>query len=262
MTKMNTLLAVVEHSTASKTKLVGDYAKFFKTAQGAFHGVKKTFTPREGFPEDPSKMGTTTVVTTVDEKLDWFQQQFSNWLQQVFSLEATNSRGANTVELKVGNISFGQLSAIELMRLKNILTDKSLESVFENIPVRSDAEVWVPTTNPDYSGRAVFETAMLSGVTRTTEKEEVILRDPNLDPAHLPANYQARTTIKNRLIETGDYTVQNFSGEWTQRQRAELLRRRSVLLEAVIEALKKVNDIEVENSRLDVNTFVNYLLKG
>lgn len=262
MTKMNTLLAMVEHSTASKARLIGDYAKFFKTNQGSFRGVKKTFTPREGFPEDPSKMGTTTVVTTVDEKLDWFQQQFSAWLNQVFSLEATNSRGANTVELKVGNVSFGQLSAIELMRLKNILTDKALESVFENIPVRSDSEVWVPTTNPDYSGRAVFETAMLSGVTRTTEKEEVILKDPNIDPAHLPANYQAKTTIKNRLIETGDYTTQNFSGEWTQRQRAELLRRRSVLLEATIEALKKVNDIEVEDSRLNVDNFVNYLLKG
>lgn len=260
--KMNTLLAKVEHSTASFKRLVADYAKFFREKQGMFRGYKKTFTPRDGYFEDPTKMGTSTVATTVDEKFDWFTPQFKRWLTETFSVEATNSRGANTVELVVNGKSFGHLTALELMRLKNLLADKELGEMFACIPVRSDSEVWNPTTDPEYNGRKVFETELIKGVTRTTESEEVILKDPNLDPAHLPSNYVAKSTIKRKTVETGDYTQQNFTGEWTQRQRAELLRRRSDLLAAVIEALKVVNDTEAAQPNLDVDSFVDYLCKG
>lgn len=257
---MNTLLAKVEHSTASIARLFADYANFYKTKQGMFRGYKKTFVPRDGYFEDPSKMGTQVVATTVDEKFDWFSTQFKNWLDQVFSVEATNSQGANTVDLVVEGRVLGSLTALELMRLKSILTSKDFESVFTNIPVRSDSEVWVPTTNPEYNGRRIYETELIKGVTRTTEAEEVILKDPNLDPTKLPANYQARTTVKKRTVETGDYTQQLFTGEWTQRERAELLRRRSLLLEAVIEALKKVNDVEVALPNLRTGDLIEYLL--
>lgn len=260
--KMNTLLAIVDHSTASIGRLFGDYAKFLKEKQGMFRGYKKTYVPRDGYFEDSSKMGTQVVATTVDEKFDWFNAQFKKWLADVFAVEATNAAGAATVEFVVNGISFGNLTALDLMRLKNILTNKDFEAVLTNIPVRSDSEVWNPTKDSEYAGRAVFETPLVQGVTRTTESEEVILKDPNLDPAHLPANYQAKTTVRKKTVETGDYTQQSFTGEWTQRQRAELLRRRSDILAACIEALKKVNEVDVKDSNLDVEAFVNYLYKG
>ena len=260
--KMNTLLAKVEHGTAQFNKMVGDYFAFFSKKQGAFQGIKKTFKPREGYAEDPSKMGTTSVTTTVQEKLDWFEDRAIPHLKEVFSLEATNSRGAHTVELIVEGHSFGHLTALDLMRLKSLLTKKELESMYAMIPVRSDAEVWEDCQDSEYNGREVYQTPMQSGVTRTTESEEVILKDPNLNPDKLPANYSARTTIKKKTVETGDYTVQKFTGEWTQRKRAELLRRRSALLAAVIQALKEVNDVEASESNLNVEAMIDYLHNG
>ena len=103
---------------------------------------------------------------------------------------------------------------------------------------------------------------MIVGIQRSSEKEEVILKDPNLNPEKLPANYVAKTTIKTKTIEVGDYTSQIFSGEWNHRQRAELLRRRSALLKAVIEALKVVNDVEATQSDLDVKKLLNYIHQG
>lgn len=260
--KMNTLLAVVEHSTASINRLVGDYTSFFKNKGGMFLGVKKTYVPREGYPEDPTKMGTTVVATTVDEKFNWAEPLMKEHFANLFSVEATNSKGAKKVELVVEGHSFGFLTALDLMRLKSILTNKDLEGMYANIPVRSDSEVWNPSDDPDYNGRTVFETDLIRGVTKTTETEEVILKDPNLDPSHLPANYNAKVTTKRKIAEIGDYTLQKFSGEWNQHQRAELLRRKSTILAAVIEALKEVNDIEAESSNLDVDSFFNYLHKG
>lgn len=262
MIKMNTLLAKVEHSTSSFNKMIGDYFVFFSKKQGMFEGIKKTFKPREGYQEDASKMGTTKVVTTVGEKLEWFEENAVPHLKDVFSIESTNSKGANKVELKVGDISFGFLTALDLMRLKTLLTKKEWEQMYENIPVRSDSEVWVECTDPEYSGREIYQTPMQSGVTRTTESEEVILKDPNLDPTKLPANYNAKVTIKKRTVETGDYTIQKFTGAWTQRQKAEVLRRRSQILAAVTEALKEVNDVEAEKPNLNVETLINFLHKG
>lgn len=259
---MNTLLAKVEHGSSRFAKMIGDYLAFFKGKQGAFAGIKKTHVPREGYTEDKSCIANTKVITTVGEKLEWFEQQSIPFLKELFAVEATNSKGANTVELVVDGISFGHLTALDLMRLKTLLTKKEWVEMYENIPVRSDAEVWEPCTDSEYEGREIFQTPMLKGVTRTTESEEVILKDPNINPDKLPANYNARTTIKKKVVETGDYTLQNFTGGWTQRQKAELLRRRSQLLAAVVEALKEVNDTVSEKPNLNVETLVNFLHHG
>ena len=208
--KVNTRLAKLKHEKAQHSQRVSDYIAFFSKKQGSFKGIKKTFVPRDGFEIDPNYTTNVGVVTTVDEKFDWFNDAFSP----------------------------------------------------RSIPVREDNVIWNPTTNDEYSGRKIFETDVIKGQTRTGENEEIILKDPNVDPQHLPANYQAKTTIKRRQVVTGDYTVQNFTGEWTHRQRAELLNRKSKLLGAVIEALKDINDIESVETGLDVDKFIGYLTYG
>ena len=259
--KMNVLLAMAEHSQAVFNKEIGEYANLFKNKQGMFRGTRKTYAPREGYPDDPSKVGMTKVQSTVDEQFDWFQKKAAApYLKEQFSIEATNSLGAKKVELVVDGVSFGYLTALDLMRLKSILTNGNLDVMYNMIPVRSDSEIW--QESDEYKGRKVYANPMLSGVTRTTESEEVILRDPNLDPAHLPANYNAKTTVKKKTIEIGDYTVQNFSGEWTQTEKAKLLDRKSRLLGAVVSALKEVNDVEAVPSNLDVDAMLNFLHKG
>lgn len=260
--KINTKLAKLEHESSQHKQRVSDYYQFFSKKQGSFKGIKKTFVPRDGFEVDPNYTTNTGVVTTVDEKLDWFNDAFTEFLKDLFSIEATNSSGARTIPLVVDGVKFGDLTALELMRLRGILTDKSLDTMYRNIPVREDNVVWRPTTNGEYAGRKIFETEEIKGQTRTGENEEIILKDPNVDPQHLPANYQAKTTIKRRQVVTGDYTVQNYTGEWTHRQRAELLNRKSKLLEAVITALKDINDSESIDTGLDVEKFIGYLTTG
>lgn len=260
--KMNTLLAKVDHSAAVYNKEVNEYADYFKKSQGAFRGEKKTYTPREGYSDDPTKQGTTVVQTTVKEQFDWFGNVAKNYLNELFQVEATNSLGAKKVELVVDGVSFGELTALDLMRLKSVLTSKELVSMYERIPVYSDSEVWTPSTNAEYKGREVLETEMVKGVTRTTETEDVILKDPNINPSNIPENYRAAVVQKRKTVEIGDYTHQKFTGEWSQRQKAELLNRRSQLLKAVIAALKEVNDQEAQAANLDVNALVDYLHFG
>lgn len=259
---MNVVLAKVDHSASVYAKEVNEYAQYFKNAQGAFRGEKKTYIPREGYPDDPTKKGVTAVQTTVSEQLDWFKNIATNYLNEVFSVEATNSMGARKVELVVDGHSFGELTALDLMRLKSILTSKELVTMYERIPVYSDSEIWKPTNNAEYGNREILENELVKGVSRTTETTEEILRDPNIDPANIPANYRAAIVQRKTTVEVGDYTHQKFTGEWSQKQRADLLNRRSKLLKAVIAALKEVNDQEVVEPNIDANALLDYIHYG
>ena len=260
--KMNALLAKVEQVGSSISQMIHDYAAFFKTKQGAFMGEKNTYEARDGFLDKPEKRSLIKVQTTVDEKLDWFEQKYVPYLEEVFSVEATNSYDAPRVDLIVDGVHFGKLSAAELMRLRNIVTNKELDSMYQNIPVRSDAKIYEPCTDEEYAGRNIMQTSLSKSVERTTETEEVILKDPNIDPVHLPANYRATTTIKRKTVEIGDSTHQEFTGAWTQRQKAELLRRKSAIINAIAVALKEVNDIEISESNLDCKKLIEYLHYG
>jgi len=260
--KMNTLLAKVDHASASAAAMVKDYAAFFKTKQGAFRGEKNTYSAVNGYDERPERNTQTRVQTTVQEKLDWFEERYIPYLKELFSIESTNSGDAYRVELVVDGVSFGKLSAIELMRLRNILTSRELNTMYENIPVRSDAKIYEDCTDAQYEGREIFQTPVLHSDERTTEKEEVILKDPNLDPQHLPANYRAQVTVKNRTVKVAETTHQEFTGEWTQRKRAELLRRKSAILNAITVALKEVNEVEAKEANLDVDALVKFIHYG
>lgn len=86
------------------------------------------------------------------------------------------------------------LSATELLRLKNILTDENLKNLVANIPVRSDSEIWKASANEDYQGRPdIFETPRLEGDSFTTITDTEILLDPNIDKEHLPSSYRPIT---------------------------------------------------------------------
>lgn len=257
--KMNVLLAKADHAQAVYNKAIVDQVRIFKNNQGMFKGIKKTYEPREGYTAEDKYIADTKVGSTVKEQFDWLTKTINNFWNLQFAEEATNSAGAPKVELVYDGISFGEVTALDLMRLKSLLSSREFKALLESIPVREDNKVWNPTHNVIYKDREVYETPLISGVSKTTEKEEVILKDPNLDPSHLPNNYNAKTTIRSKVVEIGDYTIQNFSGEWTQEQKAKALRRLSGLYGAVVSALKEVNDMETLPPNVHVESLTSYI---
>lgn len=97
---------------------IRDYLQFFKGSQGAFKGEKETYTAKDGTIDQPGKRANKSVITTVTEKLKWFKETQAEYIDALFAQEATNATGTAKTELKVGEISFGILSSLELLRLK------------------------------------------------------------------------------------------------------------------------------------------------
>ena len=268
MMKMNTLLGITEHAQKVATKEISDYTNYFKSKGGQFVGELKTYEPHEGFPDKPNEHSNKQVATTVSEQFQYMLNDkdshtgaLPKYLKLLFSIEATNSLGAKRVPLIVDGVTLGNLTAVELMRLKNILTMSNFDEMCKNIPVRSDSRRW-SKSGGDYANRDVYETDIVRSVDRTTIKTQEVLKDPNLDPSNLPANYRAVVVERPQTIEMADQTRQEFSGEWTQAQKAYLLSRKSLLLNAVIAALKEVNDAEAHEPNLDVDAMLSYMFFG
>ena len=253
MQKLNVLLALREKLANRYAQMNGDYTSFFKYKQGAFQGTLKTHSPLDGYTVDSTKVANVRVITTVNEKMDWWLKEALDYFNTALAIEASNGQGAPTVELEFDGRTYGPFPATVLLRLRGIIENDKFATMLGNIPVREETKVWLPIDqDEDYKRRGnIFQTERQEGETRTTETHDEILKDPNLDPAHLPSNYRAQVTQVKRTVKTGDYTTQSFTGEWTHQQRANLLKRRSALLDAINVALQKVNDREAIECKVD-----------
>jgi hypothetical protein len=260
--KLNILLAKTDHLSNSYKQSIKDYLQFFKDKQSSFRGEKKTYEAKPGTIDIPSERGNKVVVTTVNEKLDWLKETNSEYINSLFSQEATNAAGVARAKLTVEGVEFGDFSSLELLRLKSILENGELEQMYANIPVRADDEEWNATVEEQYHGRPIFEGKKSEGLRKSITKESYIISDPNIKDLKDSSSYKPQVATKDTVTELGDYTYQKFSGEWSHRERAELLRRRTKLLSAVIEALKTSNEAVVVSSNLTADVLFGYLHTG
>ncbi len=259
--KLNTLLAVTDQLAPSFKQGISDTGKFFSKNQGAFKGIKKTYSALDNTIDDPSKRGVINVVTTVEEKLNWLEESSRLYIDALFSQEATNATGAARANLVVNGTDFGSMSTLELMRLKGILESQEFTNLYVNIPVREETKTWTATTDENYSLRKIFQDDLVIGDNHTTEKESYILRDPNLD-GNSSRSYTPQIGVKTGIVKLGTYTSQQFTGEASHRERAEILRRLTVLKTAVVAALKQANDVEAIPSEMNSNKLFSFLHSG
>lgn len=255
--KLNVLLAKTDSLAPQFKGMINDYSKFFIKGQGAFQGEKRTYEANADTIDDPTKRGNRLVQTTVKQKLDWFKEGSKEYIDALFSQEATNASGKAKATLMVGDDNWGEFTSLELLRLKSTIENPALHGMMENIPVRSDAEEWEKCDDEMYKEKGIFETPLVSGTNITTTKEDKILKDPNVSKDS--PNYTPTVTTITTTQELGKYTQQRFSGEWSQREKAEALRRRAKLVTSIVEALKKCNEVEVVESKLDSNKIFGYL---
>jgi len=256
--KLNVLLAKTDHLSSVFKKGLEDYIKFFKSSQGAFRGERKTYEPKPGTIDVPSERINKLVVTTVDEKLSYLANLSKDYIDALFSQERTNASGKAKAKLSVDGVDFGELTSLELLRMKSLLETGALKDMYENVPVRNEDEIWKKSTADQYDGREIYESTLRSGVSKSTMKESFILPDPNIGKVE-GGKYTPQIATKDTVIELGDFTHQRFTGETSHVHRAAILARRTRLLTAVIEALKIANDVESEESTVTADKLFGYL---
>lgn len=257
--KLNVLLAKTDHLASVFKNLLKDYRSFFKDNQGSFKGERRTYQPKEGTIDVPGKRSHKQVVTTVKEKLNYFEDTAKDYIDALFTVEATNASGTARTHLVVNGYDFGILSSLELLRLKSLVESGDVGDLYSHIPVRAEDELWDVSMEEDHAGREIWCNKRITGVEKSTIKESYILQDPNISSLKDASSYKPQLGSKDTVIELGEYSYQKFSGEYTHVQRAGILERRSKLLTAIIEALKICNEVEAVPSQMNSTKLFDYL---
>lgn len=241
--KLSVLLGLRDKTEKDFQHMLDDFLAKFKNKQGLFKGERRTYQAIDNYADDPGKRGYTAVASTVKEQLDWLKLHTADFLGITFSVEKTNASGVKA-KLEVDGQDWGEYSTLELLRLKSIL-DSKLKAMVAEIPIRKETVIWTPTADSNYQGRDIFESPLDEGFSRTTIKESYILTDPHPDLKRQP-----QVGEKGTIVNVGKYTTQEFSGEFTNKQRADLQVKYNKLYTAVIEALENANNIEAQTSDL------------
>lgn len=252
--KQATLLGLRERLEKVYSNMLEDFLSKFKNKQGIFQGWNKTYEPLEGFADDPTKRSFQKVSSTVKEQLDWFKEYTAEYFEVTLSIEKTNSTGIEA-ELVVDGKSWGKYSVLELLRMKSLL-DGKLKDIFKELPIRDEKVIWSPTTKDYYGDRDVWETQMVSGFSKTTQKRTEIVFDPHIKEA--PNRAPVSVPIETQ-VNVGAFTEQKFSGEITMLQRAQILTKYEKVYTAIIGALENANSVEATSSDLGKKV-LNYLL--
>jgi hypothetical protein len=248
--KLATLLGLRERVEKNFKNMLTDMSNKFVKQQGLFQGDKKTYEALDSYADDASKRGYTHVASTVVEQLDYMEENTKDFFDVVFSIEKTNAKGAVEAELIVEGTSWGMFTSLELLRLKTTLDNQLFKNLYDNIPTRTLTDNWKKSDNDDYNNRAIYETPMDSGFSKTTLKESYILNDPHADKGRAPM-----MATRDTQVNVGKYTIQRFSGAVSMAQKAEMLKRIDSLYKAVITALENANNVEVQKSELGSKVF-------
>lgn len=241
--KLSVLLGLRDKVEKSFANMLDDMFQKFKNKQGLFRGYRRTYTAIDGYADEPTKRGYELVASTVGEQLDWFKQHSKDYFKVVLSIEKTNSQ-AVVADLVVNGENWGSYSTLELLRLKSIL-DSKFRAMLQELPIRKETVLWTKSKDENYINREIFESPLERGFSKTTLKESYILPDPHADHKRQPMIAE-----KSMQVNIGEYTSQEFSGEMSNRERAELAVKYDVLYKAIIEALETANNIEVKESDL------------
>lgn len=261
MRKLKLVLALTQDAAAKYAAMLRDYSKFFSDKQGAFSGIKNTYDQVDSLIDDPTKRAYSRVVTTVPEKLEYFITHTQDFIQNILTKERTNGLGLATAKLVVAGEEWGTFTSNELLALKSILEKSELLQMIGNIPVRTETDIWTPSTAEEYQGRAIFQKPLITQVIKTTVKEQYILEDKNIDKLKPGADYKPQIGSKDTVLELGTQTRQEFTGAWTHTQRARALENITILRKAVTTALEEANDVEVEESILTSKKLFGFIFQ-
>ena len=118
--QLHQLLAVENDRKVQANNILQETINTFTKRHDHFDGIVKTY---EAYDEADQKIPPETkeIATTVKSKLNYSKQAISKGVDAQISKEETNASGTVKAELKIGDTSFGDLSATSLLALEQFL---------------------------------------------------------------------------------------------------------------------------------------------
>jgi len=243
--QLHQLLAVEPERRNRATEITQEAFILFTKKEEHLDGLVKTYNP---FDEKEVKLlpEVKEVVTTVSDKIAYISPFVIQAIDAQISKEETNASGTARAELKVGEKTFGELSATSLLALEQHL--QRLLGLYRAIPTLDPAKKWMRDSSQ--KNRYITDREIKF---RTNKQEDFVVVVP--PTKEHPA--QIAKVVKDVTVGTAD--VVYMSGRITPAEKSDLLSRIDSLIVAVKQARSKANETEVQQKNIgkSILDFIN-----
>lgn len=241
--QLHQLLAVENDRRTKANRIATEAINTFQKKADHFDGIVKVYTPYDEEKGTQIPPEIKEIVTTVADKINYTKKAMIVGIDAQLSKEETNGSGTAKAELKIGEISFGYLSATSLLALETQLV--KVRDVYKAVPTLDPTKSWTPS---EIDGKDIFISK--SDIKYRTEKTHTPLVLSEATKEH-PAQVQVISTDK----QVGKYETIYKSGKITPTQKSELLGRVDALIDRVKKARAKANRVEVVKAKIGKSIF-------
>jgi hypothetical protein len=240
MAKLHELLAVETSVGGNYSRDLGETLKTL----GKHDMFTRTVTRKTHFSNDDSRLDTSEtkeMASTVAERLNWYKKSVTDFFDLILQKDKTNQNAK--VDLTVdGTIIASDIPATTLLMLESKLQD--VRKVMEATPTLPVGISWDRDENENlWKNR---EPKVTFSTKRTTKP--VILYDATKE-------HPAQVKEVAEDIPVAKITQDTYSGMITSAQKAKVLGRLDILLQACKKARQQANQEEVVNGNLGANIF-------
>lgn len=237
--KLHEVIAVEKDVRGTATKIIGETNKTFSSKHQLFATHSKIYTPlKDDDQERPSEDEKPQPITTINDKLDYFQKQLMRLFDVILQKEEANTRAKEDI------IVYHKDEKIVLAEQVPVSALVQLENIFESI--RAQVYDVIPTLDPTKkwdadvaAGKNYYRTGE---TTRQSSKKipKPITLHPGTDK-HPP-----QVQLVTEDVPNGTWTIAYFSGMLSPAEKSELLSRVDLVLEGIKKARARANMVEVE----------------
>lgn len=242
MGQLHELLAVQKDLANKAVAITHETIATFQKKTDHLDGMLKVYQPNEE-DGDAIPPESKQIVTTVAKKIAHTMESAIPSIDAEISKEETNASGKISVELKVGDITFGNLSVISLLALEKQLT--SLRNLYKSIPTLDPTRIW---SQDEKEEKGVYKTEVETKY-RTSKIQEPLVLVPATE------NHPAQVQLVSKDVRVGTYETVYTSGRLTPRQKSDLLSRIDALIVSVKKAKAKANQTEALDIKIGERIF-------
>lgn len=253
MGKLHELVAVEKDVRGTSQKILEETMVTFSKKAHLFSTHSKLYEPlNDTDPERPDEEHPQPI-TTIGEKLKYFEGQLSRLFDIVLQKEDANTKaredivihtdeGATTIATKV--------PVAALVQFENLL-DQVRTRVYDSIPTLDPAKNW---SENKAAGAGYYKTDVTTRQSTRKVSKPLVLH-PGTDK-HPP-----QVQMVTEDVPVGTWKITNYSGLVSPAEKSSMLKRIDLLLEAVKKARSRANDTAVEGLKIGKALF-KYINEG
>lgn len=248
MAELHELLAVEKDVRGTGTKIIEETINTFSKKHQLFSTHSKLYTPLKDDDKDCPEEEKPAPITTVGDKLDYFQGHMVRLFDVILQKEFANTEANADIVIELNDedkiVLAEKVPVVALVQLENIF-ELLRTKIYDSIPTLDPMKTWKEDSNAGI-GRFISETTAKQ---RTSKINKPVVLYPATD------KHPAQVQLATEDIVVGTWETTYYSGMISPAEKSSIMKRVDMILEALRKARARANKAPVTKKKIGDRLF-------